>query len=309
MEDPARISVLICTCDRCDALKRCLKSILDLEYPLGLLEVIVLDDMSRDATPVEIPACLDAMSKAGLGRAVFLRGEKKYGIAAGRRFLGGQASPGPELLLFMDDDVCLERGCLKALCGYAAEHPEAGIVGPRIVRDDAPEKALHLAYFISRWSFRYSTADSAAPMECDWVDPACILVRSAVIKKTGGFWPGFYRSHEGVDLCLRAAASGYKVIFDPSAAARHIMRPGPFSEERLYYVYRNKFLLIKRNAPFLLRIFLLPALALFGLPFYLAASVRTRKKIKLPEFKIILAAVLDGLAGKEGPLAADGDRP
>lgn len=196
----------------------------------------------------------------------------------------------------------MERGCLKTLVEYLLKNPHVGIVGPRIVFAKEPTKTAHGANFVGGWTARYYDKDSAEAINCDWVDPVCLLARSDLIKKTGGFWPGYYRSHEGVDFCLRIKKIGYQVVYDPKTIVQHAVNFVRPSKERLYYLYRNKMLLVHRNFPFFRKIVALFLIVLFGLPKYLLESIRFHKGFVFSELRIIFLSVWDGFLGKTGPM-------
>jgi len=297
MTDSPRIGIVICTYNRRETLLACLDSVERQDYPAGRLGVWVYDDGSTDGTSEAAAARLRAMTDAGLGRAELITSLAKPGIAQGRNEAARKALEASDLLLFLDDDVRPEPGCIGGLAARMKGHPEVGIVAPSVLRSD-DGRTLHGPYLVHPLTFTYKVKESLGETFCDWVDPACIMVSPGVFSATGGFWPGYYRSHEGVDLCLRAGKAGFKVLYYPAVRAVHVMRPEKLSSERLYYLYRNKFTVIRRNGSLFQRLFLLPLLAAAALPKYLLESL-TRNRAP-GEFSAITAAVLDGLSGKEG---------
>jgi len=296
-----KVSIVIPTYNRCNVLKRCLESILSQSYPKELLELLTLDDGSSDNTKKEIPEFFHQMEEKGIRKASFFVNEQNIGLSACREILGKKVSIDSEYILFLDDDACLTPKCLEQLVEYITAHSDAGVVGPRIVFAKNPDLTAHFAYFVGKWTGRFTEKDSKEPIDCDWLDPVCILVRRSIVQKTGGFWRGFYRSHEGTDFCLRVKKLGYKIVYYPKTSASHdtsFKRP---QKERLYYLYRNKFLLIRRNFSSIRKIVALSLILLFGLPKYLGVSIKFNKKIVFSELILICFSVLDGLTGKTGP--------
>lgn len=294
MQAPLRIGVVICTFNRRDTLLACLDAISRQDYPAASLGVWVYDDVSSDGTAAAAEEKLALMHTAGLSSYAVIRGTAKAGIAAGRNEAARVALKDSDLLVFMDDDVLPDPGCFKALAARLQAGGGIGIAAPCILRSD-DGRPLHAPYFVGRLTFRYGAGDPEMETVCDWVDPACIMVLPEVVAAIGGFWPGYFRSHEGVDLCLRAAAAGYSSLYFPSARAVHVMRPEQVSPDRLYYVYRNKFTVIRRNGSLVHRLLLIPLLAA-AVPFkYLFSPSRVAGG-----FPAVFAAVMDGLAGREG---------
>jgi GT2 family glycosyltransferase len=294
MSVPQRIGVVICTYNRRNTLLACLDALCRLDLPAGDLGVWVYDDVSTDGTGAAAEEKLASMRAAGLGRYTVIRGTAKAGIAAGRNEAALAALKDSDLLVFMDDDVLPDPGCFKALAARLQAGGGIGIAAPCILRSD-DGRPLHAPYSVDRLTFRYGAGDPEKEMVCDWVDPACIMVLPGVLSAIGGFWPGYFRSHEGVDFCLRAAVAGYSSLYFPSARAVHVMRPEQVSPDRLYYVYRNKFTVIRRNGSLVHRLLLIPLLAA-AVPFkYLFSPSRVAGG-----FSAVLEAVIDGLAGREG---------
>ncbi|MEW6040857.1 MAG: glycosyltransferase family 2 protein, partial [Elusimicrobiota bacterium] len=263
------ISIVICTFNRCEYLKKCLDSINFQDYPKKFLEIAVLDDASTDGTKKEIPSYLQALKEQGFNEVNYISNEERQGIAVGRWILGNKVSSKSEMALFVDDDAYLEKNCLVTLVEYMLTHSEVGVTGPRIVYAHNPGKTAHRANFVNSWTAQYSEKDSNVPMTCDWLFTICLLVRSSVLKETGGFYPGFYISHQEVDFCLRVKNKGYSVVYNPNAMVQHHESENQQKRERLYYLYRNKLIIIHRNFTLIKKIFAFLILILLGFPKYL----------------------------------------
>lgn len=291
------ISVLMCTRNRGPAAARCLASLARQDYPLALLEVSVLDDASDDGSPAALRAALNRLAAAGLAGAQLFENAKNAQIAAGRSTLEKKISPEAEFVCFLDDDAELPPGTLSALAGFLRDNPGAGAAGPRIAALSDPGRAAHVANFVS-WTGRYSERDSDGPLDCDWLNSTCLLVRASALAEAGGFYPGFYTAHEEVDFCLRLKSKGWRVVYLPGITVLHDIVPGGTKRERLYYLYRNKFLVFRRNFGALRFAAASLGTLFFGLPKYLAESLRAGGGAG--ELILILRAVLHGLSGREG---------
>ena len=104
MTDPPLVSVVIPVMDRATELRRCLASLRRISYPASKLEVIVVDDGSRDDS---------AAVAEELGATVVSSGGRGQGPAVARN--RGAAVARGELLAFIDSDCTASPGWLADL--------------------------------------------------------------------------------------------------------------------------------------------------------------------------------------------------
>ena len=57
--------------------------------------------------------------------------------------------------------------------------------------------------------------------EPDWVSGACLMARRECLEAVAGFDEGFFLYEEDADLCRRARAAGWHVLFTPLAEVAH----------------------------------------------------------------------------------------
>lgn len=291
------VSVLMCTHNRGAAAARCLESLLRQDYRPGLLDVSVFDDASDDGSPALLRPAVERLAAGGAAGARLFEGRENLQIAAGRSLLEKKISPDAEFVCFLDDDAELQPGALSALAAFLRANPRAGAAGPRIAALSAPGITAHKANFVS-WAGRYTERDSGAPLDCDWLNSTCLMVRASALAQAGGFYPGFYTAHEEVDLCLRLKRAGWRVVYLPGVTVLHDITPGGTKRDRLYYLYRNKFLVFRRNfGPLRFAAAALGTLFI-GVPKYLLESLRTAGVSG--ELAVILKAAAHGLLGREG---------
>jgi GT2 family glycosyltransferase len=53
------------------------------------------------------------------------------------------------------------------------------------------------------------------------VTGACLAVRAQLFAEVGGFDDRFPNNYNDVDLCLRIARAGYRIVYESSAVLRH----------------------------------------------------------------------------------------
>jgi N-acetylglucosaminyl-diphospho-decaprenol L-rhamnosyltransferase len=62
---------------------------------------------------------------------------------------------------------------------------------------------------------------AAVEHEPAWVSGSCLMARRRTLDSVGLFDEDFFLYEEDVDLCVRAAAAGWRIVFTPAAEAVH----------------------------------------------------------------------------------------
>lgn len=296
-----RLSVLISTYNRRDALLRTLDALLAQSYPLSKISVTVLDDCGSDGTSQLLTERSADYLSRGLADFRVLRNAENNGIARNRGLLARSAG-NAETILYLDDDVYLANDTIERLEHCLAANQRCAAAGPRLVYEADRSRTAHCANFVGRWSGRYGELDAFVDTPCDWLNSSCLMVRAAAAAAVD-YADGFYTAHEEVDFCLQLRRSGWDIVYCPGALAVHdLPLSGAGRRGRLYYLYRNKLLLFRRNfTP--VRYLTASLVAVFlGLPSYLLESLRYNRGFNAAELKLIFRAVFDGLAGRDGKL-------
>ena len=187
-------------------------------------EVVVVDNASTDGTA-------EIVRRAFPEVRLLECPNEGYGAAANR----GIAACSAPFVLLLNSDVVVRPGALRALAGYLASHPRAGLAGPRLENRDgtlqrscfaflgtarlAIEKTV-LGRWPGRWSVHYGSYDQ--PRTAPWVLGAALALRREAFEAVGGFDPAFLLYGEEVDLCYRLWQAGWEVHYAPSATIMHI---------------------------------------------------------------------------------------
>ncbi|MBO0730713.1 MAG: glycosyltransferase family 2 protein [Acidimicrobiaceae bacterium] len=222
------------------------------------LEVIVVDNHSADGSAEAVTLEFPEAKLISLGENV------GYGRANNVAFEQAQGT----LILLLNPDVTVSPGCLGHLVRFLHQHPDAGAVGPRLVRPDgSPDRAARRSFPTPGASFyrvsglsrlfpgsarfnRYNLGalDPTREHEMDAGTGACLMVRREAIDDIGLFDPDFFMYGEDLDLCYRIKAGGWKVWYVPAATAIHFKgtstRQVPFRMQyefhRAMWVYHRK---------------------------------------------------------------------
>jgi N-acetylglucosaminyl-diphospho-decaprenol L-rhamnosyltransferase len=257
------LSVVIVSWNTAALLRDCLQSLLAGSTGLNV-EIIVVDNASPDDSGAlvrrEFPTVrlIQNTTNAGYARA------NNQGIAESRA----------PCVMLLNSDTQAPPGALAGLLDFVASHPEAGAVGPRLVRPNGspqpygfgsdPTIGYLLARGLNRLLRRGYLHDWATPVAqtVDWISGACLLARRAAIDQAGLLDENIFMYFEDNDWCLRMRQAGWKIYLAPQVQIVHLggqSVAGNPSARRVYaqslrYFYRKHY---SRLSQWLLR-WLLP---------------------------------------------------
>jgi O-antigen biosynthesis protein len=213
--DPV-VSILVLNYNRADQLLECLESIRthtnDVPY-----ELIVADNASTDRAP-ELLRRLD--------NARVLPFRENLGFVRGNNAAAGHAR-GRHLLL-LNNDTIVTRGWLLRLVQTTETWPRCGAAGPRFLCTDGRLQEAGTMCWANGSVNQYGIyGDAHAPeyqhvREVDYCSGACLLVRTDLFRRLGGFDERFAPCYyEDTDLCFGVRSLGYSVVYQPAAVIYH----------------------------------------------------------------------------------------
>jgi GT2 family glycosyltransferase len=182
-------------------------------------------------------------------------------------------------LVFLNPDTLVEPGWLDALLAPLAGRP--GAATAKLLLMDRPElidtcgNAVHLSGITVCRGFGRPAERFAAPEPVLAVSGACFAIDRASFERLGGFDERFFMYLEDTDLSLRAALAGLPCHFAPASRVRHRHWPG-FGPTKLYWLERNRYLMLARLWSPRTLLGLLPHLALVELLVWSYALLRGR---------------------------------
>jgi GT2 family glycosyltransferase len=224
-----RLDIVIVHYETPALLDECLRSITD-QGERFIREVLVVDNSaSPDA----------AQQVVGKHPAVrLLRPATNLGYGTGANF--GIATARGDYALVLNADVRLQPGAVEALVEELDRHPEAGVVGPRLVDEGGrtqascarfPTPGRVLLNETGLWKIARRTkvvrgGDPFFDLEqagaVPWVLGAALAIRRNDFDAVGGFDPQYFMYYEEVDLCRRLSIRGAVTRFTPAATVAHI---------------------------------------------------------------------------------------
>lgn len=256
---PCDVSVCTVTLHARDYLRDSLHSLA--ENTRVSYEIIVVDNGSFDGV-VE-------MVQDEFPQAHFIQNQANTGFT--RPYNQAMRQATGRYLLILNPDTLILPQAIDRLVTYLDEHPEAGVVGPKVLNPDRtlqkpckrgePRPLAVFAYFIGldrRFpnnqrlnEYLLSYLDENQTHSVAGVSGSCMLIRREVIERIGYLDEALYAYQEDADFCRRTRDAGWQVVYYPQAQIVHFGGQGGsrvqpyrsiFAWHRSYYIYYRKYL-------------------------------------------------------------------
>ena len=213
---------------------------------------------SQSHAPVEIIA-VDNASTDGSGDWIathyptvrLIRNAENTGF--GGACNAGLAAAEGETLVFLNQDTIVRPNWLAALVKVLDENANVGIVGSKALYPDGTIQHAGGTIDARGASTHYGDHDPGRGQfhfhrvtDADYVTGASLALRRTLYEQIGGFDPGFYPAYlEDVDLCYRARAAGWRVVYAPQSVLIHKERSSAatpdYAGALLYHRHRLRF--------------------------------------------------------------------
>lgn len=216
------VSIIIPTFNGLAHLRGCLKALKE-TVPADLpVEIIVVDDASRDGTA-------DYLQR-------FSRREPRLKIVANSENVGvihscnrGAATATGEYLVFLNNDTVPLKGWLAPLLRTFRDYPDAGVVGGKLVYPDGRLQEAGGVLFSdgSGARFGHNSANSHDPLfnfvrDVDYCSRSLLATRRDLFQELGGFETFFSSPQdEDKDYCLKVRHENRRAYYQPESTAIH----------------------------------------------------------------------------------------
>jgi GT2 family glycosyltransferase len=227
---PIDVSVIVIAHNVCDEVLTALASVEETRGALSV-EMILVDNGSTDGTAESVAEAFPDTRLIRLPRnEVFAARNHGVRAAVGRYDM------------FLDSDARLMPGALEELVRFLDEHPEVGLVGPRLVYPDGSHQysarrhpplllpllrrpPLNRFFEDGAAVRRYLMMDSNLdrPREVEYVINACVLFSAEAQRATGEIDPRILY-WDDADWIWRMRTAGFKIAYDPTVTAIHAYR-------------------------------------------------------------------------------------
>jgi GT2 family glycosyltransferase len=246
-----QVSVCIVNWNCRHLLRACLRSLRQSVQKVRV-EVIVVDNASTDGAA--------AMVARLFPHVILIRNAENAGFARANN-LAAQRARG-HYLFFLNNDTLVPPGALRRLLDYARNHPEAGLIGPRLrdgqgrvqisCRRRPTVTALLHRTCMFRWtgifrkayhSYREREGDLQTTRSVDVLMGAALLMRRKVFTELGPWDEGYTFGGEDIDLCTRVGRK-YAVVYHPDVEITHFGRSS--SRKHIGFAHTNTVIGITR---------------------------------------------------------------
>jgi GT2 family glycosyltransferase len=224
------LSVILVNWNTCGILRNCLESVYRETQTLSF-EVFVVDNASTDGSA--------DMVRRQFPQVRLIENGTNRGFAAANNQAIAQAS-GDYILLLNSDTLVLDNALAKSV-DFARRHPEAGVVGCRVLNADRTLQpscfmvpsllnlfllTTYLSRLFKRNRFfgreRMTWWDRTDQRPVEVVTGCFMLIRREVIDDIGALDEAFFMYGEETDFCYRAHKAGWELLFTPEAEIIHL---------------------------------------------------------------------------------------
>lgn len=228
-------------------------------------EVIVVDNASEDGSERLIA------DKFPFVKLLSNRVNTGFAAAANQ----GVASAKGDFVICLNPDTVVTEGWLEALLAPLIKYPQdktsaniqIGLTTPRILMLKEPAKvntcgnSTHFTglTFCRGLNLEAEASELKEQAEVPAVSGACFAIRREVWDELDGFDETFFTYLEDTDLSIRARLLGYRCLYVPEATVYHDYA-NRFSPSKIFYLERNRYLLLLKTYRLSTILFCLPAL-------------------------------------------------
>lgn len=181
---------------------------------------------------------------------------KNLGFAGGNNL--GLAYAKGEYILFINNDITLDRPILRKLINRLETSGRVGAVSPKIKYEYKPDTIQYAGFTpmhpirISNRIIGYNEKDNGQYDEAHstaFVHGACVLTSRKVLEEAGPMTEIYFLFYEELDWSLKLQKAGYETWYEPAVYVLHkeSMTAKKGTPLRLYYLTRSRILFTRRN--------------------------------------------------------------
>lgn len=226
------LSLIIVNYNTKDLLSDCLESVFAAHQPKGGLEVIVVDNASRDSSAKMVAVKFPAVR--------LIRNRQNLGFAKANN-LGAALARG-KYLLFLNSDTVLKKYALVKPLKYLKNHPKVGALTIKLVTRTGEIDIDNHRGYPTPWSafchftylaklFPRSTLFNSYYLGLRKLDKvhtipvaagSFLMMPRKLFEQIGRWDEAYFFYGEDIDLCYRVNQAGYRIIYYPKVSTLHL---------------------------------------------------------------------------------------
>jgi GT2 family glycosyltransferase len=212
------VTVVVLAYNNEDETAACLESLLGSTYEP--VTILLVDNASPDGSGERLHARFPEVA--------YLQTGTNGGYTAGNnRGMEWALARGTDYVLLLNYDTEVDRHCIERLV-RAAEETGAAATAPLICYYDEPNVVWYGGGRFSRTRAMVTHLlenrpidPSQARMPITFVCGCCALIRAPALRELGGFDESYFMYGEDMELSVRMAAAGHRMIYEPGALVLH----------------------------------------------------------------------------------------
>ena len=246
-----KVSVITVNWNNFNDSAECLESLRKTTYPN--FEVIVVDNGSVGEDV--------SLLKQRFGDSIrLIVNDKNSGFAGGCNIgIRDALARGADYVVLLNNDTVVAPDFLEGLVRVAQSDERVGIAGGKVFCYELPELIWFAGGIINYRTGRTPIRGSGEAdkgqfdeiVRVDWISGCFMFISRDVLQAVGMLDERFFFGWEDVDLCVRAARKGFKVLFVPESSIWHkgfgINKRDRLMGMPVYYATRGQFLFMDKH--------------------------------------------------------------
>jgi len=246
-----KVFIIVLNWNKLQNILECLKSVFLQDYPN--YEVVVVDNASTDGScdviEREYPTVCLIKNSTNLGYA----GGNNVGIRYAM-------SKNPDYIWLLNNDLTVERKCLREIIGAAEKSDSIGLVSPIVYHYDRPNQSQFAGSYMN-WedlSLVYLDWDSEVGEKYEIPSDLCLwgtalLIKRKLIEKIGYLKDEYFAYWEDIEYSLRSIKAGFENVVCKSGKVFHrneFEEGNGFKKEKYFYYFMQRNRIILANEYF-----------------------------------------------------------
>jgi glycosyltransferase involved in cell wall biosynthesis len=186
-----------------------LYSLLQQDYPLKLIEVIVVDGHSIDGTVKRVRRFMEEHGNKFYDFKLIVH-DRNYGVSKARN--DGIKLANGEYIMILDSDVIIPSNAIDKMISFLKHNPEVGCCCALLEED--------VTDFLTRWRFELNIGKIRKIVTC----AGAVMIRREIIEKAGLYDESMgppFSVDEDMEFNARIWKAGYQCIMLGDVIARH----------------------------------------------------------------------------------------